>query len=82
MNVNDADVVWAILQKVGYQRVLKVEDADIIMLITCAIREGAEQKIWARLHTLNKLKKYKISEKGNRCKICLLGMWLLLNKNT
>lgn len=73
MNVSDADVVWSVLHKAGYQRTTNIKEADVITLITCAIREGAEQKIWARLAELNKLKRARSSDPKNRPKICLLG---------
>lgn len=45
MNVSDTEVVWAILQKSGYVKVEEIKEADIVMIITCAIREGAETKV-------------------------------------
>lgn len=45
MNVSDTEVVWAILQKSGYVKVEDIKEADIVMIITCAIREGAETKV-------------------------------------
>ncbi|XP_037956305.1 CDK5RAP1-like protein [Teleopsis dalmanni] len=56
MNTNDTEVVWAVLQENGYNRTSDVQEADVIMLVTCAIREGAEQKIWNRLKHLNAMK--------------------------
>lgn len=53
MNVSDTEVVWSILKKHNYQKVEDIGDADIVLLITCAIREGAESKIWNRLHHLS-----------------------------
>ncbi|KAK7595141.1 hypothetical protein V9T40_001574 [Parthenolecanium corni] len=73
MNVSDADVVWSVLNKSGYKRTTNIREADVITLITCAIREGAEQKIWARLADLNKLKKARSSDPKAQPKICLLG---------
>lgn len=75
MNVSDADVVWSVLYKSGYQRTTDINDADVIMLITCAIRDNAESKIWSRLGTLNKLKKSK--PLNSQPKICLLGNELI-----
>lgn len=45
MNVSDTEIVWAILQKADYVKVVDIRDADVVMLITCAIREGAETKV-------------------------------------
>ena len=63
MNVNDAEIVSAILKKSNYEITKNVEDADIIFLITCAIRESAEEKIWHKLKNLRHLKKKKLVSK-------------------
>ena len=56
MNVNDTEIVWSILRDVGYSKSSTPEDADVVFLMTCAIREGAEQKIWKRLHYFESMK--------------------------
>ncbi|KAL1923003.1 uncharacterized protein VTP21DRAFT_9379 [Calcarisporiella thermophila] len=56
MNVNDTEILLSILNKSGYQRTMSLEDADVIFLMTCAIREGAENKIWQRLNYFKHLK--------------------------
>lgn len=56
MNVNDTEITRSILKLHNYQFVEKEEDADVILLVTCAIREGAEAKIWNRLRQLRKRK--------------------------
>ncbi|XP_045151458.1 mitochondrial tRNA methylthiotransferase CDK5RAP1 [Echinops telfairi] len=56
MNVNDTEIAWSILQKSGYQRTSHLQEADVILLVTCSIREKAEQTIWNRLHQLKALK--------------------------
>ncbi|XP_014601693.1 PREDICTED: CDK5RAP1-like protein isoform X2 [Polistes canadensis] len=60
MNVNDTEVIWSILKNHGYQLTNDVKNANIILLVTCAIRDGAEQKIWNKLfHLCHMKKKYK-----------------------
>ncbi|RKP37107.1 hypothetical protein BJ085DRAFT_1105, partial [Dimargaris cristalligena] len=49
MNVNDTEVLMAILNEAGYARTHTVEEASVIFLMTCSIRENAEKKIWRRL---------------------------------
>ncbi|PVU94355.1 hypothetical protein BB561_002613 [Smittium simulii] len=49
MNVNDTEILMAILEKAGYKRALSVDTANIVFLMTCSIREKAENKIWQRL---------------------------------
>lgn len=45
MNVNDTEVVWSILKNNGYLKADKIDQADVVLLITCAIREKAESKV-------------------------------------
>ncbi|KAM7038202.1 mitochondrial tRNA methylthiotransferase CDK5RAP1 [Acridotheres tristis] len=56
MNVNDTEIAWAILQKNGYARTKKLDEADVVLLVTCSVREKAEQAIWNRLQHLKALK--------------------------
>ena len=52
MNVADSEVVAAILQTTDAEMADRWEDADIILLNTCSIRDNAEQKVGARLREL------------------------------
>ncbi|XP_032897513.1 mitochondrial tRNA methylthiotransferase CDK5RAP1 [Amblyraja radiata] len=56
MNVNDTEIAWSILQKNGYKKATSCTEADVILLVTCSIREKAEQTIWKRLKQLAALK--------------------------
>ncbi|XP_063260552.1 mitochondrial tRNA methylthiotransferase CDK5RAP1 [Prinia subflava] len=56
MNVNDTEIAWAILQKSGYARTKELDEADVVLLVTCSVREKAEQAIWNRLQHLKALK--------------------------
>ena len=49
MNVNDSEVVLAILSKAGFSLCDKIEDASLVLINTCAIRDNAEQRILGRL---------------------------------
>jgi len=49
MNFSDSEIVASIMAGIGFKTTQTTDDADVILLNTCAIREGAEQKIWARL---------------------------------
>ena len=57
MNFSDSEIVAAILQAEGYGITRNCEEADLVLLNTCAIREKAEDRIRARLRNLNNLKK-------------------------
>ncbi|KAI5438861.1 hypothetical protein KIW84_024548 [Lathyrus oleraceus] len=51
MNVNDMEIVLSIMQNAGYNEIVAVpENAEIIFINTCAIRENAELKVWQRLN--------------------------------
>lgn len=43
MNFSDSEIVASILNEQGYNTTTKVEEADLILLNTCSIREKAEQ---------------------------------------
>lgn len=71
MNVNDTEVIWSVLKNHGYQLTNDIKNADIVLLVTCAIRDGAEQKIWNKLFHLSHMKQ---KRKGKiPLKIGLLG---------
>ena len=52
MNVADSEVVAAIMQTTNCELTERIEDADILILNTCSIRENAEQKVQHRLQEL------------------------------
>jgi hypothetical protein len=49
MNTNDAEIVNRLMVDAGFERTLQFDQADAVLLLTCAIRESAEAKIWHRL---------------------------------
>jgi tRNA-2-methylthio-N6-dimethylallyladenosine synthase len=59
MNFADSEVVASILNKEGFGATRDVEEADLIFLNTCSIREKAEQTVRKRLTEFRKLKKKK-----------------------
>lgn len=59
MNVNDSEVVLSLLQKAGYSLCETLEDADLILVNTCSIRDNAEQRVWGRLDVFRQQKKRK-----------------------
>ncbi|XP_058488490.1 CDK5 regulatory subunit-associated protein 1 [Solea solea] len=60
MNENDTEIAWSILQKKGYQRTVYLNEADVVLLVTCSIREKAEQTIWNRLQELTVMKRRRL----------------------
>ncbi|KFP31483.1 CDK5 regulatory subunit-associated protein 1, partial [Colius striatus] len=72
MNVNDTEIAWAILQRNGYSRTKEVDEADVILLVTCSVREKAEQAVWNRLQHLKALKARR-QRAGSALRIGILG---------
>ncbi|MGO9452688.1 MAG: tRNA (N6-isopentenyl adenosine(37)-C2)-methylthiotransferase MiaB [Candidatus Binataceae bacterium] len=56
MNIADSQTVTAVLRRAGYVTAERPEDADVILLNTCAIREHAEERVLGRLGDLARLK--------------------------
>ena len=61
MNVGDTEIVVSIMQKEGYYYTENIDEADIILINTCSIRDNAEQRIWGRLTEMRRLRKRKPS---------------------
>jgi len=59
MNLNDTEIVQAIMAGQGYRLTTSIEDADVVLLNTCAIRDNAERKIHERLKHLRYWRKRK-----------------------
>ena len=57
LNVHESEKLAGVLQKRGFLPADKLEDADIIVFNTCAIREGAEDRVFGNVGALKKLKK-------------------------
>ena len=49
MNVHDGERLGGLLQQAGYARSAAAEDADLIVVNTCSVREKAAEKLFARL---------------------------------
>jgi tRNA-2-methylthio-N6-dimethylallyladenosine synthase len=59
MNVADSEVVASILQMDGFESTEKIEEANLILINTCSVRDNAEQKVVARLQYFQSLKRKK-----------------------
>ena len=57
MNFSDSEIVASILTEEGYQTTNQANEADLILLNTCSIRDKAEQTVRNRLNALNAIKK-------------------------
>ena len=74
MNVADSEVVAAILQTTDAELTDRWEEADIVILNTCSIRDNAEQKVSARLRELKARSTQSRSEVVQRGKRIILGV--------
>ena len=59
MNLADTEIVLGILNNKGYSVTQTADDADVVLLNTCSIRENAEQRIYGRLGRFKNLKESK-----------------------
>ena len=57
MNFSDSEIVASILYENGYNTTQNLEDADLVLVNTCSIRDKAEQTIRKRLEKYNAVKK-------------------------
>lgn len=58
-NVNDTERIRGILSKAGFEFTEDVNEADLVIYNTCAVRENAEQRVFGRLGILKHLKQSK-----------------------
>ena len=59
MNEYDSELIRSILAPHGHEMTMAVEEAEVVLINTCAIRENAHRKIYGRLDMLRPLKKEK-----------------------
>jgi len=59
MNFSDSEIVASILQDEGYSTTHEVDNADLVLINTCSIREKAEQTVRRRLKNFLKIKRKK-----------------------
>lgn len=59
MNFSDSEIVASILSNEGYNTTSQLEEADLVLLNTCSIREKAEQTVRKRLSQFNVIKRKK-----------------------
>lgn len=67
MNVHDSENIKAILEELGFTEVEEMENADLILLNTCAIRENAHNKVFGMIGRIKHLKEEKPSIIAGLC---------------
>ena len=68
MNFSDSEIVASILTNEGYNTTQNLEDADLVLVNTCSIRDKAEQTVRKRLEKYNAVKR-----KNPKMKVGVLG---------
>lgn len=63
MNFSDSEIVNSIMAERGMRQAQGAEDADIIFINTCSIRDNAERKVWDRLKYFRSLRRKQNNEK-------------------
>ena len=71
MNVSDSDIVRSIMLENGYDEAETANDAGVVMLNTCAIREKAEGKVISRLEALKHARRQTKTHKADT--VAVLG---------
>ena len=72
MNVYDAERMADILGREGYSGTAHVEDADLVVLNTCHIREKAAEKVYSELGRVRRIKRVR-AEAGRSTRVIVAG---------
>src|ERR1700677_1479812 len=72
MNIYDSERMGDLAAEAGYHEAIRVEDADLIVLNTCHIRERALEKVFSELGKLSELKEERARE-GRRTMLGVAG---------
>ena len=69
MNYHDTERMAGLLEEAGYVPAATTEDADVVVINTCSVREKAEDKLYHRLDELH----YQAGQRGSRPLIAVAG---------
>ncbi|MBI1876416.1 MAG: tRNA (N6-isopentenyl adenosine(37)-C2)-methylthiotransferase MiaB [Acidobacteria bacterium] len=69
MNVHDSERMAGLLEEAGFVRAKGVEDADVVVINTCSVREKAEDKLYSRLGEIGSM----VDEHGRRPLVAVAG---------
>ena len=62
MNVGDTEIVVSVMQREGYVYTDRIDEADVILINTCSIRDNAEQRIWGRLAEMKRYRRANVRD--------------------
>ncbi|MFA5100412.1 MAG: tRNA (N6-isopentenyl adenosine(37)-C2)-methylthiotransferase MiaB, partial [Candidatus Omnitrophota bacterium] len=54
MNVRDAEVIAGLMKKAGYSLTDDEAKADVVIFVTCSVRQHAEDKVWSEIGRIAK----------------------------
>jgi len=74
MNISDSEIVHSVLGKAGMMQTEDMNEADVILINTCSIRDNAEQKVWSRLDKFRSIKRKKRKAGGKKAAIPTVGV--------
>jgi tRNA-2-methylthio-N6-dimethylallyladenosine synthase len=57
MNVRDSEIIAGLLRAGGYQLAAEAQEADIVILNTCSVRQHAEERVWSEIGRLRRKRK-------------------------
>jgi tRNA-2-methylthio-N6-dimethylallyladenosine synthase len=57
MNYSDTERIETVLNKLGLNKVKKMDDADLIIFNTCSVRQKAEDRVYGQMNNISKLRK-------------------------
>jgi tRNA-2-methylthio-N6-dimethylallyladenosine synthase len=57
MNISDSERIRAVLESLGYERTDSEEEADLLGIVVCSVRQKAIDKVYGRIHKWNQWKK-------------------------
>ena len=60
MNVADSELIVSIMIQNGFSITEDINEADLILVNTCSVRENAEQRVWGRLDVFKNYKRQKM----------------------
>ncbi|HKK49611.1 MAG TPA: tRNA (N6-isopentenyl adenosine(37)-C2)-methylthiotransferase MiaB, partial [Alkalispirochaeta sp.] len=56
MNQSDAERIRTVLERLGYERSEREEDADVLGVVACSVRQKAIDKVYSKIHKWNEWK--------------------------
>lgn len=56
LNENDSEKLSGMLEKMGYKKIEKLEEADLVIFNTCCVRENAEERLFGKVGELKNIK--------------------------